>query len=94
MVEWERREARITNYKDGSVAFEQTDAYLVLGTFLAFVLLLVARTTLLRALLGACLGMALVWLMFRFALGVRLPTSPVWGELGAWLASLFSTGRS
>ena len=25
MVEWERRDARITNYKDGSVAFEQTD---------------------------------------------------------------------
>ena len=24
-VEWERRDARITNYKDGSVAFEQTD---------------------------------------------------------------------
>jgi hypothetical protein len=75
-------------------AFEQSDTYLVLGTFLAFVLLLVARTTLLRALLGACLGMALVWLMFKFALGVRLPTSQVWSELAAWLASLFSTGRS
>jgi ribonucleoside-diphosphate reductase alpha chain len=25
MVEWERRDARITNYRDGSVAFEQTD---------------------------------------------------------------------
>ncbi len=75
-------------------AFEQTDAYLVLGTFLAFVLLLVARTTLWRALLGACFGMALVWLMFRFALGVRLPTGQFWSELAAWLAPVFSTGRS
>jgi ribonucleoside-diphosphate reductase alpha chain len=25
LVEWERRDARITNYRDGSVAFEQTD---------------------------------------------------------------------
>ena len=75
-------------------AFEQSDTYLVLGTFLAFVLLLVARTTLLRALLGACLGMALVWLMFKLALGVRLPTGQFWSELSAWLASLFSTGRS
>ena len=24
-VEWERRDARITNFRDGSVAFEQTD---------------------------------------------------------------------
>ena len=24
-VEWERRDARITNFRDGTVAFEQTD---------------------------------------------------------------------
>jgi hypothetical protein len=75
-------------------AFEQTDAYLVLGTFLAFVLLFVARTTWWRALLGACLGMALVWVVFKFALGVRLPTGRFWSELAAWLAPVFQTGLS
>ncbi|MEJ5255229.1 MAG: vitamin B12-dependent ribonucleotide reductase [Acidimicrobiales bacterium] len=31
MVEWERRDARITNYRDGSVAFEQTDVEFPVG---------------------------------------------------------------
>ncbi|NJO24059.1 MAG: tripartite tricarboxylate transporter TctB family protein [Sphingomonadales bacterium] len=75
-------------------AFEQADTYLVLGTFLASVLLLVARTTLWRALLGACLGMVLVWVVFRFALGVRLPAGRFWSELAAWLPSVFPTGLS
>ena len=66
-------------------SFEQADAYLVLGTFLASVLLLVARTTFWRALLGACLGMVLVWAVFRLALGVRLPTGGFWSDLAAWL---------
>jgi hypothetical protein len=74
-------------------AFEQADTYLVLGTFLASVLLLVARTTFWRALLGACLGMVLVWVVFRFALGVRLPTGRFWSELAAWLPAVLPTGR-
>ena len=74
--------------------FEQADAYLVLGTFLASVLLLVARTTWWRALLGACLGMVLVWVVFRLALGVRLPTGRFWSELAAWLPAGLPTGLS
>ncbi|WP_208029604.1 vitamin B12-dependent ribonucleotide reductase [Rhabdothermincola sediminis] len=31
MVAWERRDARITNYRDGSVAFEQTDVEFPVG---------------------------------------------------------------
>lgn len=77
-----------------AIAFEQSDAYLVLGGFLAFVLLFVARTTWWRALLGACLGMALVWLVFRFALGVRLPTGNFWSGLSAWLPSMPPVGLS
>jgi hypothetical protein len=77
-----------------AVAFEQGDAYLALGAFLAFVLLLVARTDLWRALLGACLGIALVWLVFRFALGVRLPTGRFWGEFFAWAHLVLPTGVS
>jgi hypothetical protein len=77
-----------------AISFEQADAYLVLGTFLASVLLLVARTTFWRALLGACLGMVLVWVVFRFALGVRLPTSRFWSELAAWLPAVLPTGLS
>ncbi len=30
-VEWERRDARITNYRDGSVAFEQLDVEFPVG---------------------------------------------------------------
>lgn len=75
-------------------SFEQADAYLVLGTFLACVLLLVARTSLWRALLGACLGMVLVWVVFRFALGVRLPTGRFWSELAALLPAMLPIGRS
>jgi hypothetical protein len=75
-------------------AFERADAYLVLGILVACLLLLVARTTVWRALLGACLGMVLVWVVFRFALGVRLPTSRFWNELAAWLPPMLPGGRS
>jgi Na+-transporting NADH:ubiquinone oxidoreductase subunit NqrB len=77
-----------------AVSFEQADTYLVLGTFLGSVLLLVARTTFWRALLGACVGMVLVWIVFRFALGVRLPTGRFWSELAAWLPGVLATGLS
>ncbi len=73
-----------------ALAFEQGDAYLVLGLFVTTLLLLVARTTLWRALLGASLGMVLVWAVFRVALGVRLPTGGFWSKL----AAVLSTGLS
>ena len=72
--------------------FEQADSYLVLGVFVASLLLLVARTGVWRALLGASLGMVLVWAVFGFALGVRLPTGRFWGELAARLPALPPTG--
>ena len=59
-------------------AFERADTYLVLGTFAAALLLLVARSTLWRVVLGATLGMVAVWLFFGLALGVRLPTGELW----------------
>ena len=73
-------------------AFEQADTYLVLGVFVASLLLLVARTGVWRALLGASLGMVLVWAVFGLALGVRLPTGRFWGELAARLPALPPTG--
>jgi len=72
--------------------FEQADSYLVLGVFVASLLLLVARTGVWRALLGASLGMMLVWAVFGFALGVRLPTGRFWGEFAARLPALPPTG--
>jgi hypothetical protein len=69
-------------------AFERADTYLALGTFVAALLLLVARTALWRGLLGASLGMILVWVVFNIALGVRLPAGEFWG----WLAAPISGG--
>jgi len=62
-------------------AFERVGAYVALGTFAAFLLLLVARSALWRVLLGAGLGMVAVWLFFGVALGVRLPTGELWPQL-------------
>ena len=62
-------------------AFERVDTYLLLGTFAAVLLLLVARAALWRVLLGAILGMIAVWAVFNLALGVRLPASEIWGQL-------------
>jgi hypothetical protein len=75
-----------------AAAFEQADSYLVLGLFVASLLLVVARTTLWRVLLGASLGMLLVWAVFRFALGVRLPAGAFWTDLWAWLAAMLPAG--
>lgn len=61
-----------------SLAFERVGAYLALGTFTAFLLLLVARSALWRVLAGAILGMVAVWLFFELALGVRLPPGDLW----------------
>jgi hypothetical protein len=62
-------------------AFERADTYLVLGTFAAALLLLVARSTLWRVVLGAIIGMIVVWLFFVLALGLRLPTGEFWQQL-------------
>jgi hypothetical protein len=61
-------------------AFERADTYLLLGTFAGVLLLFVARTAPWRAALGATLGMVAVWLVFRLALGVRLPTGEFWPQ--------------
>ena len=66
-----------------AVAFEATDAYIALGIFTAVLLLLVARTSLWRAVLGASLGMVAVWALFRQALGVRLPAAEFWWDLAS-----------
>lgn len=62
-------------------AFERADAYLVLGSFMAVILLLVARASPWKVLLAVVLGMIAVWAMFRLALGVRLPTGDFWDVL-------------
>jgi putative tricarboxylic transport membrane protein len=64
-----------------AVAFERVGAYVALGSFAAFLLLLVARSALWRVLMGATLGMVAVWLFFGLALGVRLPTGDLWPQL-------------
>jgi hypothetical protein len=62
-------------------AFERADTYVVLGSFMAVILLLVARSAPWKVLLGAVLGMIAVWAVFRLALGVRLPTGDFWNAL-------------
>jgi hypothetical protein len=62
-------------------AFEKVDSYLALGFFAAFLLLLVARASLWRVVLGAVLGMVAVWFFFGVALGLRLPTGDHWSQL-------------
>jgi Na+-transporting NADH:ubiquinone oxidoreductase subunit NqrB len=62
-------------------AFERLGAYPTLGAFTAAMLLIVARTAAWRALLGAVVGMVIVWLFFGLALGVRLPDGTLWEQL-------------
>jgi Na+-transporting NADH:ubiquinone oxidoreductase subunit NqrB len=57
-------------------AFERLGAYATLGLFTAALLLLVARTSLWRGVLGATLGMVAVWVFFKVLLGVQLPAGP------------------
>jgi hypothetical protein len=65
-----------------AIAFDQeADSYLSLGIFAAFLLLVVARAALWRAVLGAVLGMVAVWLFFAIALGLRLPTAEFWQDM-------------
>jgi hypothetical protein len=62
-------------------AFERLGALVTLGLFAVAMLLLVARTALWRAVLGAAVGMVAVWLFFGIALGVRLPDGTVWERI-------------
>lgn len=66
-----------------ALAFESFDTYLVLGAFIAVMLLFVARAAPARVALGVILGMVAVWLVFSKALGVRFPVGEFWGELAA-----------
>ena len=64
-----------------SLAFEKVDSYLALGAFSGFLILVLARASLWRVVLGAVLGMVAVWLFFGVALGLRLPTGDFWSEM-------------
>jgi len=73
-------------------AFERADSYLVLGTFMAVILLLVARASLWKVLLAALVTIVLVWAIFTLALGVRLPAGDFWDTLRG-LAITKTNGR-
>lgn len=75
-----------------AATFEKMDAYLTLGVFAAVLLLFIARAAPWRAALGAVLGMVGVWLMFRMALGVRLPAGDFWQDSMGFIVSKFATG--
>jgi hypothetical protein len=47
-----------------ALAFEQADSYVVLGLFVATLLLALANTSFVRIVLGAVLGLVLVWVVF------------------------------
>ena len=59
----------------------EIDAYVALGVFTTVLLLLVARTTAWRSVLAGVVTMAAVWLIFKIALGVRLPAAEFWDTL-------------
>lgn len=62
-------------------AFERADSYIVLGAFMAVILLLVARAPLWKVLLAGIVTMILIWGVFTLALGVRLPAGDFWDLL-------------
>ena len=64
-----------------ALAFERADAYLVLATFMAVVLLVVARASPWKVLLAALATIVLIWAIFTLALGVRLPAADFWDVL-------------
>jgi len=79
--------AAIASLVGVALAFERADTYLILGTFAAVLLLLVARAALWRVALGAGLGMVAVWAVFNQALGVRLPTGEFWEQIANLIAA-------
>jgi Na+-transporting NADH:ubiquinone oxidoreductase subunit NqrB len=59
-----------------AIGFERLGSYATLGLLMLILLLLVARTAPWRAALGAAVGIAAVWVVFRVLLGVQLPAGP------------------
>jgi Tripartite tricarboxylate transporter TctB family len=56
--------------------FEPLGAYATLGLFGAVLLVLIARCSLVIAVLSAAIGMAACWYFFQVALGLQLPIGP------------------
>jgi hypothetical protein len=56
--------------------FEPLGAYATLGLFGATLLVLIARCSLVVAVLSAAIGMAACWYFFQVALGLQLPIGP------------------
>jgi hypothetical protein len=56
--------------------FEPLGAYATLGLFGAALLVLIARCSLVVAVLSAAIGMAACWYFFQVALGLQLPIGP------------------
>jgi len=59
-----------------SALFETAGAYATLGLMTAVLLRMLARVSLVTAVLSAAVGMALVWVVFKILLGVQLPAGP------------------
>ncbi len=57
--------------------FEPLGAYVTLGLFGAALLVLIARVSLLLALVAAIFGMVACWYFFQQLLGLQLPTGPI-----------------
>jgi hypothetical protein len=56
--------------------FEPLGAYATLGLFGATLLVLIARCSLVTAVLSAAIGMVACWYFFQVALGLQLPIGP------------------
>jgi putative tricarboxylic transport membrane protein len=56
--------------------FEPLGAYITLGLMSAVLLVLIARVSVLLAIVCSAVGMAACWYLFGDLLGVRLPTGP------------------
>ena len=63
-----------------ALTFEYIGAYVVLGAFMAVMLLFVARAAPWRVVLGVILGLVAVRRVFGQALGVRLPAGEFWSQ--------------
>jgi hypothetical protein len=74
-----------------ALAFENADSYVVMGVFAAVLLVLIGRTSIWRAVLGATLGMVAAYLFFGVALGVRLPAGDFWQNGVDFVTGLLSS---
>jgi hypothetical protein len=71
------------------VAFTfELDCYLTLGVFTAVLLLLVGRTAPWKAIVAGVMIMAAIWLVFKIALGVRLPAAEFWDTASSYFTTL------